>query len=264
MNKAIRLFLLPILSIILLLPAAIESANAGELTYVGSSTVGKYIHEASKVYTKSDFLIDTKSESGGGEKVGVNGGADLGGVARELNPCAISKGAMPTLIGRDAIAVIVNASNPVKNLTIVQLKGIFTGQIKNWKKVGGADAPIRALIVMEGSATRKVFKKVVLGGASYAGTEMITPDARIPLHVKKDPNAIGQISFAFLSSKNKKIRPLKIGGQDASVANPAYPITRPLYLVTKGFPKGEAKAFIDWTLSSAGQKLVMKNFVGVK
>lgn len=237
---------------------------AGELKYVGSSTVGRFIRDASEIYTKSTFSLDTKPESGGGEKIGLSGAADIGGVARAVNPEILSKGGFATLIGKDAIAAIVNAKNPVKSLTKDQLKGIFTGKIKNWKEVGGKDAPIRALIVKKGSATRKVFGKAILGGDSYKGAEVVTPDAKIPSKVGKDPNAIGQISFAFIIGKAKRIRALNIGSEKASVDNPNYPITRPLFLVTMGAPSGETKAFIDWAVSPAGQKVVKGKFVGVK
>ena len=240
------------------------AASRGEISYVGSSTVGLFVREAAKVYTKIKFSINTELESAGGERAGLTGKADIGGVARDLIPFSISEGAVPTLIGMDAIAAIVNEKNPLKDLTKEQLKGIFTGKIRNWKKVGGRDSPIRVFIVDRRSATRGVFKKAVLGGEDYRGAEVVSPDARIVDIIAAHPNAIGQIGFAFFKGKNMKVRALSIDGQEASVDNPKYPVTRPLYLVTKGQPKGEVKDFIDWARSPEGQEVVKKTFIGYR
>lgn len=238
-------------------------SQAGELKYVGSSTVGKFISAAAKVYQVSTFNLNTKPESSGGESCSTSGSCDIGGVARDVKAEYLEKGVHATLIGKDAIAVIVNAKNPVKSLSTDQLKGIFTGKIKNWSEVGGVDKPIAVLVVKEGSATRKVFQKVVLGGGEYAGVKVVSPDGKIPTIVSRDISSIGQISFAFISGK-RKIAAVAIDGQEASVNNTKYPITRPLFLTTKGAPTGDAKAFIDWALSPEGQDVVKKKFVGAK
>ena len=239
------------------------AANAGTLNYVGSSTVGKFISDAAKVYKQSDFVLDTAPESGGGEKAAAKGTCDLCGVARDVNQKYLDQGVAATLIGKDAIAAIVNKDNPVSELTSAQLKGIFTGKITNWKEVGGPDMAISAYIVKKGSATRKVFGKAILGSDDYAGVEVITPDAKIPTMVGREKGAIGQISFAFLTGKTD-VKALTIDGQKATVQNPDYPVTRPLHIATKGMPVGEAKTFLDWALSPAGQDVVKQRFVGAK
>ena len=239
------------------------SIYAGSINYVGSSTVGKFIKDASEVYKSSNFKIDTKPESSGGEKCAAKGDCDIGGVARDVKKEFLNQGVVTTLIGKDAIAVIVNAGNPIKALSSSQLKDIFTGKIRNWSKLGGPNVSIKPMIVKKGSATRKVFQKVILGGGDYQGYEVITPDAKIITKVTQDKGAIGQISFAFIKGK-RGIRALAVDGQEASVNNSSYPITRPLHITTKGAPQGEVKTFLDWTLSSEGQKVLKQRFVGVK
>jgi len=239
------------------------SLIAADLRYIGSSTVGKFIKDASSVYKGGSLAMDTVPESSGGEKCALGGQCEIGGVARSVGKKYLDKGATATLIGKDAIAAVVNAKNKVSGLSSKQLTGIFTGKIKNWKDVGGADLPIKVYIVKKGSATRKVFRAKGMNGAKYHGVKVITPDAKILTKVGREKGAIGQISFAFLAG-NKKIKALSVDHQKASLSNPSYPITRPLYLVTKGAPTGAAKGFIDWTLSSAGQKVVKNRFVGVK
>ena len=237
-------------------------ACSGSINYVGSSTVGKFVTDASKVYTKAAFKLNTKPESSGGEQCAARKSCDMGGVARGVNDKFLNQGVVATLVGKDAIAAIVNADNPVSGLTSEQLKGIFTGKIKNWSEVGGADLAIKPYIVKKGSATRKVFQKVILDGSDYAGAKVVTPDAKVVTTVARDKGAIGQISFAFLSGK-KGVKPLNVDGQAATVENATYPITRPLHIVTHGKPSGDVAAFLEWTLSQEGQAIVKQRFVGV-
>lgn len=251
--------------ILIVLAAAVLApamAYAGTISYVGSSTVGKFVTDASKVYANADFKLNTKPESSGGEQCAARKSCDMGGVARGVNGKFLDQGVVTTLVGKDAIAAVVNADNPVSGLSAEQLKGIFTGKIKNWSEVGGTDLAIKAFIVKKGSATRKVFRKVILGEADYAGTKVVTPDAKIVTSVARDKGAIGQISFAFLSGK-KGVKPLDVDGQKATVENASYPITRPLNIVTNGAPSGDVAAFLDWALSPEGQKVVKQRFVGV-
>ncbi len=189
----------------------------------------------------------------------------MGGVAREVKPAILSKGVKSYLIGRDAIGAWVNADNPVDSLSMTQLKGIFTGPITNWSEVGGRDAEISVYIVNPQSATRKVFAKVVLEGAQYEGKiNTVKPDVAILDKVASDVNAIGQLSFAFGAGhpKASDVKKVAVEGQAATVDNPNYPITRPLYLITKSEPTGATKAFIEWSLSAEGQAVVKKYFVG--
>lgn len=236
------------------------------IKYIGSSTVGKYIEEATKVYTKSAFTLHTKVESGGGERATAMGKADLGGVAREVGQEFIDKGVKTFLIGRDAIGAWVNRKNPVSELTSAQLADIFSGKIKNWKEVGGSDLPITIYVVDVNSATRKVFSKGILGEKRYGGKVKLTrPDHAIIEQIAGDIGGIGHLSFALGDNhpQSAMAKKIDIDGQKASVNNPDYPVTRPLYLITKGEPKGAVKEFIDWTLSPEGQKIVKKYFVGI-
>ncbi len=233
------------------------------LNYEGSSTVGKFINDAAKVYDKTEFKLNMVPESAGGEQCALRKRCDLGGVARDINPRFIKQGVVKTLIGKDAIAVLVHPDNPVQALSRAQLKDIFTGKINNWQQVGGTDASIRPLIVKASSATRKVFAKAVLDGEKYQGASVMTPDAKIANEVARDLNAIGQLSFAFIQDRDD-IRALNIDNQEASVNNTQYPITRPLHIATYGEPDNAVKAFIDWTLSTDGQAVLKQRFVGIK
>ena len=238
-----------------------------KIKYIGSSTVGVFVREAAQVYKAAVLEISTKAESRGGEIAAAHAMTDIGGVAREVKPDILKRGVKKFLIGKDAIGVWVNADNPVTALSTEALINIFTGKISNWKDVGGSDMQITVYIVNPQSATRKVFQEKVLNGRKYAGEriETIRPDPAILDRVGEDRGGIGQLSFALAVAhpSENRVRRIKIDGQVASVDNTDYPITRPLYLITKGEPTGASKAFIEWSLSPEGQAIVKKFFVGV-
>lgn len=261
----ILIVLLNLLFLTIITPVA---RSAEIIRYVGSSTVGVFIKDAAIEYHDAAFHINTEPESGGGETAVAYGKTDIGGVAREVKEKIINKGVKKVLIGRDAIGVWIHSDNPVNSLTKDQLKKIFTGKISNWEEVGGKDLPINIYIVNPQSATRKVFRECVLGKENYSGKSIRTvrPDPAILDKIASDPNGIGQLSFA-ISIKHPslhKVKKINIGNQIASVNNANYPITRPLYLVTKGEPAGSVKKFINWALSDQGQAIVKKYFVGIR
>jgi phosphate transport system substrate-binding protein len=234
-----------------------------QLSYEGSSTIGKFITDVLGVYSHAQFTLNTIPESAGGEQCAARQRCDMGGVAREITPALLERGVVGTLIAKDAIAALVHKDNPINGLTTEQLRDIFSGKIKNWSEVGGADVAITVFVVKEASATREVFANAILDGGDYGAVEVITPDARMLPTISRDIGAIGQLSFAFLDP-NFEVKPLTIDGQIASVENSDYPISRPLYIATHGEPKGAVKDFLDWTLSPEGQTVIKKRFVGVK
>ena len=250
----------------LAMPCICSSGDVPTINYIGSSTVGKFIKEASNVYSKALFTLNTKVESGGGERGIAMGKADIGGVARDVGQQYIDKGVKPVLIGKDAIGVWVNKMNPVSDLETQQLKDIFTGEITNWKEVGGADLPITIYIVDINSATWKVFTQKILEGKRYRGkVKLCRPDSKIVNKVADDIGGIGHLSFALgdTHSMKDRVKKVSVDGQPPTVNNPDYPITRPLYLITKGEPDETSKAFIGWAVSEEGQKIVKKFFVGI-
>lgn len=232
------------------------------IRYVGSSTVANFLRDAEPVYRGARFEIDTQPESAGGERAIVEGRTDLGGIADQPRPETLRLGVASTLIGRDAIAVVVNAKNPVTTLPLADLKAIFTGKLRNWKDVGGPDLLVQPFIVAAESATRKVFRTTVLGEQDYAGCEEITPDRDILAAVARTPGGVGQISFSFLNGATG-VRTVSIEGEEPSVTNFDYPIGRPLYLLWRE-GKPEVEAFVEWTRTEEGQRVVMQRFVGVR
>ena len=163
---------------------------------------------------------------------------------------------------RDGLAVYVNDNNAVKELTLDQLKDIYTGKITNWKDVGGNDAKIILYSRENNSGTYVYFKDNVLKGADYAANAQNMPGtASVVNAVAKDKNGIGYGGAAYgkgikyVSVKKDAATP----GYEPTVENikaGLYPITRYLYLYTRSRPTGALKEYIDWILSAEGQGIV--------
>ncbi len=254
-----------LLLLMLMCPALFLSGqklSPTRLKYIGSSTVGNFIQDADKMLPEYAFDMDTRPESSGGERAILEGRTDLAGIARLPGKELLSSGVKTTLIGWDAIAIIVNKANGVTRLSKEQLKKIYLGEIKNWSALGGEDLAIHPYIVGPESATRKVCRSVILGEADYKAYEEVSPDADIVRRVQNDAGGIGQISFSFVKD-NEEVTILKIEGQALTLANKQYPITRPLYLLW--WPgRADVGSFVRWATSEAGQKLARKRFIPVR
>jgi len=256
------------------------AAFAGkDLSYSGSSTIGMGILEAGaqKAYeekTGKKFTLVEMPGSGKGLQALLDGKVTIAGVSRPLKKEEKKQNLVDTVIGLDAIAVFVHIDNPVKNLNKEQLKGIFTGKIKNWKEVGGTDAPIEPNTEIAGAkrATMLEFQEMVMDNAPYgAGFKQIDFPKDQIIETAKNKNTICTVSRGLLMKLSAymrtKVKVVTVNGaspSEADILSNNYIISRPLLLVTEGKPQGEAKEFIDFMLSPEGQKKVKINFVRVK
>lgn len=267
------------LLLLCLLLCSASFATAADLRYSGSSTIGTGVLNAGAVeaFTQKTGIKFASVEipgSGKGIQALIAGEVPLAGVSRPLKTEEKKQKLIGSIIGYDAIAVFVHKDNAVKTLTKDQLKGIFTGKIKNWQEVGGNDAPItpNTEILNGKRATIEMFQELVLDGAAYGSgfKEIDLPSDQI-VDLAATPNAICSVSLGLLAAVpadvKSKVKSVSIGGiepTDANVRSGAYLISRPLLLVTQGLPKDEVKEFISFILSPEGQKIVATNFVAVR
>lgn len=264
----------------LLLSLSPAAFAADGLSYSGSSTIGQSILEAAgakkafEAKTGIKFASFEVPGSGKGVEALVAGKVTVAGASRPLKPAEKSAGVLGTVIGYDAVAVFVHKDNPIDELSKEQLKAIFTGKIKNWKEVGGNDAPIAVNTEIQGAgrATMEMFNEMVMDRAPYGSgfKEIDLPKDQI-IEVSRAPNGIGTPSFGLLAAVpadvRSKVKALKVDGVGPThedIQSGAYLISRPLNLVTMGVPKGDAKAFVDFMLSPQGQSFVARDFVPVR
>jgi phosphate transport system substrate-binding protein len=167
------------------------------------------------------------------------------------------------IIAYDALAVILNPSNKVNQLTREQLEAIYTGKITNWKEVGGDDMPIVLYSRETSSGTYEFFREHVLNKKNFAPSALLMPaTGAIVQSVSQTKGAIGYVGLAYLESDIKPIKVSYDAGKTYvapsvdNARNKSYPITRPLYYYYLNSAEKVVKPFVDFVLSPEGQKIV--------
>jgi phosphate transport system substrate-binding protein len=227
------------------------------------------------------------SVTGGGTGTGIaamiNGTVNIANASREMTPeeivAAEANGIKPVefAVARDAIAVVVNPSNPVNRLTLQQLSSIYTGETTNWKEVGGEDRPIVLLSRESNSGTYVYFLQNVIRSGSKESDLLFSPDTLlmpssegVSAEVRQNPNALGYDGLGYVTADQKVLAVAKNSRSPyvlptiETVNDGSYPISRPLYMYTAGEPTGQVRTYLDWVLGD-GQTLVSKlGFVPLK
>jgi phosphate transport system substrate-binding protein len=219
------------------------------------------------------------SVTGGGSGTGIaallNKTVDIANASRQMQAEEITqakaRGFDPVefVIARDAIAVIVNPTNPVSRLTMQQISDIYSGKFNNWAQVGGQDRPIVRLSREVNSGTHVYFRDTVIrlgdpkNKTLFATDTLLLPSSEgIVSEVRQNPNAIGYDGLGYVPSDLKKVAVAKDANSPyvlpsiATVNDKSYPIARDLYMYTAGQPTGAIKAYLDWIVSPEAQTIV--------
>jgi phosphate transport system substrate-binding protein len=248
--------------------AGAGAAFAENIVIKGSTTVLPIAQATLEAYMKANPGAKISLSGGGsgeGIKALIDGSTDIANSSREIKPAEVdlakSKGVAPveTVVAIDAIVPIVNPKNPVKNLSLDQLSQIYQGKITNWKEVGGEDLQIVVISRDSSSGTFEAWGELVLKGAKVTPrAQLQASNGAIDQAVSKNKYALGYVGLGYL---NKSVKALTVNGVQASektALSKAYPVSRFLYMVTGGEPKGETVQYIRFVLSPAGQTLVKK------
>lgn len=229
------------------------------LLITGSSTMCPLIAETGRRFQSLHPGIRVDVECGGSER-GIKdvreGKADIAMVSRALTEKEKDLYGIP--IARDGVSIILHKNNPVKALSHAQTVGIFTGKIANWKKVGGADAPITVLLREKKKNVTELFNKYYKLNETETKGAVLVGDNPVTINgVASNPNAIGYISSGHAEREAASGAPIKILPVDdllptrRNIITGNYPVTRALSLVTRTAPSGVAREFIDYCLSPA-------------
>ena len=258
---------------LVLFSGCVSKGNGADLVIAGSTTVQPIVTRASEVYSAEHPTIGIGVEGGGsgtGIRMVSEGSVAIGASSRDLSADEKSKNPdlYTTTIALDCIAIVVNPSNNLSNvsLTLNQIRDIFSGKITNYKELGGPDRRIVLVEREDGSGTRSMFESMVMNNTDVSEAALQKPaSGAIRFTVSGNENAIGYVGIGYLDGS---IKPVAINGilpSEESVRAKSYPLSRDLYLITNGQPTGLAREFIDYLLSEKGQKIVKEEgFIGIK
>jgi len=248
-------------------------AARADITVKGSDTLVILAQKWAEVYMGEKPGVKIQV-TGGGTGTGFaalqNKTTDLCNASRKIKSAEIAKcieafGKRPTeyKVALDGLSVYVSADNGVKELSLDQLQAIFTGKVKNWKQVGGNDAPITVYSRENSSGTYEFFKEHVLQGKDFAASAQTMPGTAAVLQaVAKDKNGIGYGGAAYgAGAKHLAIKKdeasAAVEPTEENVVSGAYPIWRHLFIyVNPALDKGDVAAYLSWIRSDAGQKAV--------
>ncbi|MDP9292379.1 MAG: phosphate ABC transporter substrate-binding protein [Verrucomicrobiota bacterium] len=264
-------------SILLTILAGASLANADTLVIKGSDTLGaKLVPQLAEAFKAQhgdvSFKIAAEGSSTGIAALMANS-TNLAMSSRHVTPSEISEAQSkginmrPTIVAYDGIAVIVNAGNPIASLTKKQVEQIFTGEVKDWSAVGGKAGAISIYTRNTASGTYKDFAELAMKKRNYAGNaQKMAGNEQIAAEVGKNANGIGYVGMAYLNAEG--IKAVAVDGLKPSVESvrsKSYAYSRATFYYTNGEPSGVTKAFVDFTLSAAGQKIAAQvGFVPVK
>lgn len=257
--------------------SVIGAANAEKLVIKGSDTLGaKLVPRWAEIYKSKNpgvsFEIAAEGSSTGIAAL-IDDTCDLAMSSRRAKPTEMSTAASkginmkPTIACFDGIAIIANKNNSLDGLSLKQVESIFTGDVSNWSDVGGSGGTFSIYTRNTASGTYSDFKKLAMSKRDYAGgAQKMAGNEQIVAEVQKNPNGIGYVGLAYISSPGIKV--LAINGKKPSedtVRNKSYPIARPTFFYTNGAPSGVAADFLKFALSPEGAKVVREiGFVPVK
>lgn len=259
-----------LIALSLVLAASAFAQLSGTYTFGGSTTVAPIAYAAIEQFQKDNPGVKISYEatgSGAGLTALAAGQISIAGSSADLSAEQL-KTLVPTVVALDGLTPVVNKSVKLSNISLENLAAIFTGKITNWKDVGGQDMKIVVVNRDESSGTYKSFWEIVCQKA-YGKTVAYTKDAlvakengEVAAKVASTPGSIGYVGMAFAEEVIKAGgRSLLVNGVKDTVANVVakkWPLSRQLYLVTKGAPAASSveKAFIDFVLSAKGQAIV--------
>jgi phosphate transport system substrate-binding protein len=241
---------------------------SGAYTWGGSTTVAPIAYAAIEQFQKDNPGVKISYEgtgSGAGLVSLLAGQYSMAGSSAEISDEQKSKGAAPTAIALDGISVVVNKSVKISNISLANLAAVFAGKVTNWKDLGGQDMKIVVVNRDESSGTYGSFKDLVLKPAKLNYTKdaiVAKENGEVAAKVASTPGAVGYCGIAFAPEVVKAGgRSIMINGVKDTMANviaKKWPLSRSLYLVTKGEPaEGSVeKAFIGFVLSDKGQAIV--------
>lgn len=282
-NISVRLLIAIILSVAVQIPGCSKHSDKKYITIKGSDTMVHLVSSWAEAFMKKQPDAEV-SVTGGGSGTGIaallNATTDICAASRQIKKKELKLAEQKSIspkeiaVARDGIAVVVNPSNPVSEMSMDQLAKIFTGAYKKWSRVGGPNEEIIVLSRESSSGTYVFFQEHVLKKQDYTQRAKLMPaTSAIIQSVSSDKWAIGYVGLGYALAAKSKVKIIAVKADDNSatvspseqtVKSGEYSIARSLYLYINGEAAGTVKNFIDFCLSDRGQKIAIETgYVGI-
>ncbi len=235
------------------------------ITMSGSTSVAPLATKLARGYGKSSFRIFQ-----GGSDIGINdvarGRVSIGNSSRD--PQSSDPGGLQfNRVARDGVCIVTNPANRINNMSLQQVQAIFTGRVRNWSDVPGAQVSgtIDLVVRTPASGTQDAFQNIFLGQGPRVSSSASqkASNGLVQQTVRSNRNAIGYVSFDFARGVNAiPYRGIACNLRNAKSGQ--YGGVRNFWMVTRGAPRGATKSFIDWVRSSRGQRIVASDWVPIR
>ena len=239
----------------------------------GSDTLINLVQRLAEEYmakNPGDYIAVTGGGSGTGVAALINKKCDIANASRLMKDKEITQASEAgvevnrIVVAIDGLSVVVNPDNPITQLSVPEIGGIFRGEIKNWSEVGGSNMPITLYGRQSNSGTFVFFRDSILEGDYSQNMNRMNGNAQIVEAIKADKTGIGYVGVGYVREATLTVLEVasKKGGDYASPLNTndvksgKYPISRPLNQYIDGIPEGKLKEFIKFELSAEGQQIV--------
>jgi len=262
MKRILAIMLIALVAVTAAFANGASEKTAQTVSTDGSTSMEKVIGSLAEAYEgKTGVKVSyNPTGSGSGITAVAEGRTDIGLSSRALKDSEAANGLKGTVLALDGIAIIVNPSNTVSDLTVSQIAAIYTGDIKNWKEVGGADAEIVLIGREAGSGTRDGFESITKTSEKCQYRQELTSTGDVITTVSQNAGAIG---YASLSSVKSTVKALNVEGvtpTEDTVKDGSYKIQRPFVMVTKADTalSDAAQKFFDYALSAEAAPIIAK------
>jgi phosphate transport system substrate-binding protein len=244
------------------------AAQETKIVVDGSTTVGPIAKAIAEYYMSQNKGVNitvSESGSGNGAKALINKACDVADMSRFMKDeefkAAVGNGVLPVaqVVAVDGIAVVVHPSNPLKGLTVPQIRDIYTGKVGNWSELGGPDVKIVKISRDTNSGTYETFESLVMNKHKVSpDAEYVNSNGQMRARVQSTAAAIGYVGLGFVDRTVKALDVNDIAASRDTVASGKYPVARPLFMFTNGYPKmgSHLNAFVTFFLTKKGQEIV--------
>ncbi|HEY3448412.1 MAG TPA: phosphate ABC transporter substrate-binding protein [Myxococcales bacterium] len=242
------------------------------LLIAGNAALARYLEPLVKEFVARNPNASVVVEPGGSTAAVIalkRGAIDVAALSRLVGAEEDDAYLHDYQVCRDGLAIIVHPANPVTTLSRQQLDEIFSGEILNWKQVGGADLPFAPYVREKTSRSSRSFNELVLGGDEpFSGAKAVASSKEMLEHVAQEPGAIGFMTLRRQSkgakdgSKDPEVATIKVEGVEmsrATMLSGRYPLSRAFYLAVYMKPPKMAEEFVQFVLGKSGQEILAKD-----